>query len=47
VPLVLFLSDVSVGIVDVSAKASFADILNCKFPNQYYTNARFPSIYSG
>lgn len=43
-PLVLFLTDVMVNVFEVSGKASFADILNKKFPTELYTRARFPSI---
>jgi hypothetical protein len=43
-PIVLFLTDVRVTVFEINAKASFADILNKKFPTQLYTRSRFPSI---
>ena len=43
-PLVLSLQDVSVTVQAVSGRASFADVLNQKFPKEYYTRKRFPSL---
>ena len=43
-PLVLFLSDITINESEAVGKASFADIVNKKFPTQYYTRARFPSL---
>lgn len=43
-PLVLYLSDVKIGLFDVTAKASFADIINKKYPSEIYTRKRFPSL---
>lgn len=43
-PLVLTLQDVSITQFQVQAKATFADILNQKFPKEYYTRKRFPSL---
>lgn len=43
-PLVLYLTDVVITAVEVSGKATFADILNKKFPTEIYTRARFPSL---
>lgn len=43
-PLVLYLTDISVNVMEVTGKASFADLLNKKFPTELYTRARFPSI---
>lgn len=43
-PLVLYLTDISVTVMEITGKASFADLLNKKFPTELYTRARFPSI---
>lgn len=43
-PLVLYLTDVTVNLFEASGKASFADIINRKAPNDIYTRARFPSL---
>jgi hypothetical protein len=43
-PLTLFLRDVSIDALEMSAKATFADILNRKFPSELYTRERFPSL---
>lgn len=43
-PLELVLSDVVIGVVEVTGRASFADVLNKRFPLDYYTRARFPSL---
>lgn len=43
-PLSLSLQDVSVTVQAVSGRASFADVLNQKFPKEYYTRKRFPSL---
>lgn len=43
-PLVLYLTDVTVTALEVTGKATFADVLNKKFPNDGYTRARFPSL---
>ena len=43
-PLVLYLSDAQVTLFEVTAKATFADILNKKFPSRLYTRAGFPSL---
>lgn len=43
-PLVLTLSDVNVGDVQVTGKASFADIVNKKFLTEFYTRAGFPGL---
>lgn len=43
-PLVLALQDVSVTTQVVAARATFADILNQKFPKEYYLRSRFPSL---
>ena len=43
-PLVLCLSDVEVHLTDVSAKASFGNLLNRPYPSELYTRKRFPSL---
>lgn len=43
-PLTLFIKPVSIGLVDVTAQGSFLDIINRKFPNEYYIDSRFPAI---
>lgn len=43
-PLVLYLSDAQVTLFDVTCKATFADVLNKKFPSLIYTRAGFPSL---
>ena len=43
-PLVLFLLDVAVTASEISGNATFADVVNKEFPNEYYTRARFPSL---
>jgi hypothetical protein len=46
-PLILFLREVSVNDFQVSGRATFADIVNKKFPSQLYTRKRFPSLGTG
>ncbi len=43
-PLVLYLSDVQITVFEVTAKASFADLINKKFPSESYIRSRFPSL---
>jgi hypothetical protein len=43
-PLVLYLTDVRVTDLEVSGKATFADIINMKFPSDTYSRKRFPSL---
>ena len=43
-PLLLALSDVVANIFAVTAKASFADLVNRKFLNELYTRTNFPSL---
>lgn len=43
-PLVLFLSNIDIKVLTVSATASFADIINKPFPSNLYTPARFPAL---
>lgn len=45
-PLSLYLTDVSVNLFSISGKANFGDLVNKKFPNDYYTRSRFPSLGS-
>lgn len=46
-PLLLFLREVSITEFQVSGRATFADIVNKKFPSQLYTRKRFPSLGTG
>lgn len=43
-PLVLFLKDIQVSSHQVTARATFMDLINKKFPSELYTRARFPSL---
>lgn len=43
-PLVLYLHDINQNSFEVSARASFGDIINRKFPSALYTRSRFPSL---
>lgn len=43
-PLRLTLQDVNITLSSVQGKAIFADVVNKKWPTEYYTRARFPSI---
>ena len=43
-PLELNLRDIKITNLNVSGRASYADILNMPFPNEYYTRTRFPSL---
>ena len=43
-PLSLTLNDVSISVFNITARASFADVINRKFPSEYYTRKRFPSL---
>lgn len=43
-PLQLNLRDIKITNLNVSGRASYADILNMPFPNEYYTRTRFPSL---
>jgi hypothetical protein len=45
-PLVLNLTDVVVTAAEVSGRATFADIINRKFPTDFYTRSRFPGLAS-
>lgn len=46
-PLELFLSDVTVNAVEVSGRATFADVLNKPYPTQAYQRSRFPGLGNG
>jgi len=46
-PLMLTLTDVVSTIYDVTAKASFADLVNCAFPKEIYSRLMFPSLGGG
>lgn len=43
-PLVLFLGDAKVTVFEATGRASFADLINKKFPAQMYTRSRFHSL---
>lgn len=43
-PLVLYLKDVTITAAQVVGRATFADIVNKKFPSQLYIRERFPSL---
>lgn len=43
-PLVLYVSNVSIGVSNVTATATFADVLNKTFPSEIYTKTRFPAL---
>ncbi len=42
--LQLVLSDISLNLFEASGKATFADVINKKFPSDKYTRSRFPSL---
>lgn len=43
-PLELYLKDIQVNTHQVSGRATFADVVNKKFPSQTYTRERFPAL---
>jgi len=43
-PLTLFLKDVQINMIQVTARATFMDIVNKKFPSELYTRGRFPYL---
>jgi hypothetical protein len=43
-PLVLFLTDVSISLVEVQGRATFADVLNRGYLTELYTRRRFPAL---
>lgn len=45
-PLEMTLSDIEVGDIQVSARASVADLVNKTFPSENYTRRRFPGLGS-
>lgn len=44
-PLVLYLKDIEIGAFQVVGQATFADIINKKFPSELYTRARFQALW--
>lgn len=45
-PLELTLSDIEIGDIQVSARASVSDLVNKTFPSENYTRRRFPGLGS-
>ena len=45
-PLVLFLVDVQLTLFEISGRATFTNIVNAKYPREYYTRERFPGLGS-
>ena len=43
-PLVLFLKDIQVTSEQVTARATFMDVINKKFPVELYVRSRFPAL---
>ncbi len=43
-PITLFLKDLEVNAVQITAKATFMDVVNQKFPSELYTTLRFPGF---
>lgn len=43
-PLKLYLRDVVITPFEVNGRATFADVINKKFPSELYTRSRFPSL---
>ena len=43
-PLTLYLKNVSINSNTVTAQATFVDVVNKRFPNEYYTPDRFPGL---
>ena len=43
-PLMLTLSDIVATVFEVSARASFVDLVNKKFPSEIYSRLTFPSL---
>lgn len=43
-PLVLNLTDIVMSAAEVTGRATFADIINRKFPTDFYTRRRFPGL---
>lgn len=43
-PLTLWLRDITMNVFEASGRASFAEVINKKFPADFYTRRRFPSL---
>lgn len=43
-PLMLWLRNIRMNLLEATGRASFVDVLNRKFPAEYYTRKRFPSL---
>lgn len=43
-PLLLHITDITIGLLEIVATATFLNLTNMKFPSELYTRARFPSI---
>ena len=43
-PLLLFLKELSITAVQIQGRATFADIINKRYPSEWYTRERFPSL---
>jgi len=43
-PLLLFLKEISITAIEIQGRATFADIINKRFPSEWYTRDRFPSL---
>lgn len=43
-PLLLYLKEISITAIEIQGRATFADIVNKKFPSELFTRARFPSL---
>ena len=43
-PLLLFLKEISITAVQIQGRATFADIINKRYPSEWYTRERFPSL---
>lgn len=43
-PLLLFLTDIVINAFEVSGRATFSNIINLKYPTDYYDRARFPGL---
>lgn len=43
-PLVLYLKDAQINVIQVLGQATFMDLVNKKFPSELYTRERFPAL---
>ena len=43
-PLMLYLTDVRINAFEVSGRATFSNIINLKYPTEYYDRKRFPGL---